>query len=345
MKIETIRLQNDWQQFNLMNDNGMVVRLLNFGGIITEILAPDKDVNFENVVLGYNDYQDYETDTNFFGAIIGPVAGRVENANFSLNSNKYLLEKNDGENHLHGGTNGFHRVIWDAEPFQTDDAVGVKLNHKSKDGEDGYPGNINVTVTYTLNNANQLILDYSATTDKLTYLTLTNHSYFNLSGNLKDTIHNHYVTIDSHQIAELNEGLIPTGKIINTTNSPFDFGNGRTLNDGIISDARQNKIAGNGCDHYFIFDHNKKKQVTAEDASSGRVLTIEADQPGMVMYTANNLDNGLELSEGVSKKHAGVCFETQGSPASIHHEGFPSIILYADETYKKQTVFTFGVTN
>src|SRR5699024_1014885 len=241
---------------------------------MTESHASYKDVNIENVELVYNDYQDNETDTNFFGAIIGPVAGRVENANFSLNSNKYLLEKNDGENHLHGGTNGFHRVIWDAEPFQTDDAVGVKLNHKSKDGEDGYHGNIYWTVHYTLNNANQLILDYSATTDKLTYLTLTNHSYFNLSGNLKDTIHNHYVTIDSHQIAELNEGLIPTGKIINTTNSPFDFGNGRTLNDGIISDARQNKIAGNGCDHYFIFDHNKKKQVTAEDASSGRVLTI-----------------------------------------------------------------------
>jgi len=188
MKIETIRLQNDWQQFCLMNDNGMVVRLLNFGGIITDIFAPDKDGKLENVVLGYNDYQDYETDTNFFGAIIGPVAGRIENANFSLNSNKYLLEKNDGGNHLHGGTNGFHRVIWEADTFQTDDAIGVKLSHKSKDGENGYPGNINVTVTYTLNNANQLILDYSATIDKKTYLTLTNHSYFNLSGDLKDTI-------------------------------------------------------------------------------------------------------------------------------------------------------------
>ncbi|MFD2682364.1 aldose epimerase family protein [Bacillus seohaeanensis] len=343
MKIETTKLQNDWKQFNLINDNGMSIRLLNYGGIITQIITPDKDGTFENIVLGYKNYKDYETDPNFFGALIGRVAGRIQEANFEIDGKKHELEANDGANHLHGGSNGLHRVIWDTEPFQENDTIGVKLSHSSSDGEGGYPGNIKVSVTYMLNNKNELILQYSGTTDKTTPLTMTNHSYFNLSGNVKDTINNHHVIIDSKQFVELDDKLIPTGTITNAVNTPFDFRQGRKLNDGITTKAKQNKIAGNGYDHYFLFDHDRRESVVVKDTGNGRVLTIETDQPGMVMYTANNLGSGLELAEGPSKKHLGVCFETQGSPASLHHKGFPSVIVQPGEIYHQRTTFRFSV--
>ena len=343
MNIDINTLQNNWKQFQLTNNNGMIVTCLNYGGIITNISTPDKNGQFENVVLGYKNIQGYSSDAHFLGAIIGRVAGRIEGASFSLHGKQYNLEKNDGDNHLHSGINGFHRVIWDAEPFQTKEAIGVKFSHASKEIDDGFPGNIHVHVTYSLNNANQLIIDYAATTDATTYVTLTNHSYINLSGNVKNTIHQHHITFNSNKVAELNDDLIPTGKIVGTANSSFDFTNKRKLSDGITSNTLQNKIVGNGYDHYFLFDEGKQGKIFVEEASSGRTLTIETDQPGMVMYTANNLDEGIELMNGTSKKHAGVCFETQASPAALHHDGFPNMILHPDETYKKETIFTFGV--
>ncbi len=225
-----------------------------------------------------------------------------KNASLSIDGKLYKLEANDGRNHLHSGTNGFHHVIWDAEPFELDDSVGVKLRYFSQDGENGYPGNVKVAVTYTLTNDNELVLDYWAYTDQTTPLALTNHSYFNLSGNLRDTVHGHQVTVDSQQFVELDAELIATGKRVNVEETSFDFRQGRKLEDGIIAGNKQNKIVGNGYDHYFIFnDHNKEESVTVKDESSGRVLTIETDQPGMVMYTANNLEAGLALLEGASK--------------------------------------------
>lgn len=343
MNININILQNNWKQYQLTNDNGMSVTFLNYGGIITNISTPDKNGQAENVVLAYKNIQDYASDTHFLGAIIGRVAGRIRGARFSLNGKQYELEKNNGVNHLHSGSNGFHRVIWDAEPFQTEGVVGVKLTHTSKEIDDGFPGNVRVHVTYSLNNANQLVIDYAATTDETTYITLTNHSYFNLSGKIKDTIHQHHITVNSDKVAELNDDLIPTGKIVDTANSTFDFTNKRKLNDGIASNVLQNKIVGNGYDHYFLFDEGKNGKIFVEEASSGRILTIETDQPGMVMYTANNLDEGLELINGTSKKYAGVCFETQASPAALHHDGFPNMILHPDEIYKKETIFTFDV--
>ncbi len=341
MNIETIKLQNGWKQFDLRNDNGMIISLLNYGGIITRIIAPDRDGNAENVVLGFKNVQDYKTDPNFFGALIGRVAGRIQGAAFELDGTVYELEANDGVNHLHGGSHGFHKVIWETESFQEEDSIGVRLSHSSKDGEGGYPGNIELSVTYRLTNANELILEYEATTDKTTPLTLTNHSYFNLSGNLKDTIHQHQVRIDSHQFLELDEHLIPAGTILEAEQTPFDFRRGRILDDGISSGNEQNTIAGAGYDHYFLFDHSHTETVVVKEMTSGRVLAIETDQPGMVMYTANNLQSGMELAEALSKKHLGVCFETQSSPASLHHERFPNVILHPDETYKQRTVFRF----
>lgn len=343
MKVETTDILGKWKEYTLVNEQGMSVSVINFGGIITEMLVPNRNGKLENVVIGFKNYADYETNPNYFGALIGRVAGRIQGGEFVLNGKTYSLDHNDGDNHLHGGASGFHQVIWNVDPFQTGDTVGLKLTHKSLDGDGGYPGNLDVTVTYILNNDNQFTIDYAATSDQVTPITLTNHSYFNLSGDLKNTIHHHHITIDSEEIVKLDEKLIPTGKLMNVFNTSFDFRESRSLHEGFNDKSEQNTVAGNGYDHYFIFNKKKENAVTVSDEKSGRLLMIKTDQPGMVMYTSNMLEDGMELKEGFSEKYLGVCFETQASPASLHYPGFPSVILKAGEQYKKQTVFSFSI--
>ena len=346
MQVETSNLNKwKWKQYTITNDNGISVRFLNYGGIITEIRTPDRDGNIENIVLGFRDYADYKNNPNYFGALIGRVAGRIHGAAIEVDGKQYSLDKNEGTNHLHGGNNGFNQVIWEGKAFENESAAGVKLSHLSPDGESGYPGNIEAEVTYTLNNDNQFIIDYAVTADHSTPIALTNHSYFNLSGDLKDTVHNHFVTVDSGRFLELDENLIATGNSIDVQDSSFDFREGRLLSDGFSDQTDQNKIAGNGYDHYFIFEHKNENNVTVVEENSGRVLTIQTNQPGMVMFTANTLNEEIELAEGPSKPYLGVCFETQGSPASLHHEEFPGIMLKSGETYQKQTIFSFDVEN
>ncbi|MCZ2258478.1 aldose epimerase family protein [Sporosarcina sp. G11-34] len=342
MNIESREIINNWTLYTLTNDHNMSVSLLDFGGIITNISVPNRNKKVENVVLGYKNISDYVDNPNYLGAIVGRVAGRIQNASFILDGKTHTLETNEGVHHIHGGSVGFHQVIWTAHPFQTAETVGVRLTHTSPDGEGGYPGNLEVSVTYTLTNKNELILDYSATTDKSTALSLTNHSYFNLSGDLAETIHNHHVTIDSDEFIELDKDLIPTGKKIHVANTPFDLRSGRYLADGISSTSNQNLIANHGYDHYFIFNQKGQKNVEVKEETSGRIMSIKSNQPGLVMYTANTLNEGIELAEGYSKPYLGVCFETQASPASLHHEGFPTVVLNADEIYEKQTVFSFS---
>lgn len=342
MQIETKEVYN-WAEYTLTNGRGMSVSVLNYGGIITKMMVPDANGKLENVVLGYKNYQDYETNPNYFGAIIGRIAGRIQGAEFHLNGKTYPLTANNGENHLHGGPEGFHQVIWNVTPFQTDSLAGVELTYISDDGDGGYPGKVEVKVTYTLNNENQLILDYFAECDQTTPFTLTNHSYFNLTGNLKNTVQNHKATIDSSRFVELNSELIATGELLHVEGTPFDFRQGLTLSTGFNDHTEQNKIVGDGYDHYFIFDHSRLHQAIIEEPESGRVMTVATDQPGMVMYTSNAMEEGLELAEGPSRKYLGVCFETQASPASLHQQGFPSVILNPGEKYQKQTVFSFSV--
>lgn len=321
----------------------MEVQFLNYGGIITKILVPDKNKNKKNIVLGYSDYKDYESDSNFFGAIIGPVAGRIKGAEFILNDEKFNLEKNDGNHHLHGGSNAFHRVIWESKTSKTDNQAAVTLSYVRKNGENGYPGNLSVSVTYTLTNDNEFIIDYEAISDKKTPIALTNHSYFNLTGDVSNTIHTHQVVADSHQFLELDEELIPTGVVVDTTDSLFDFREGRELKEGLVAGSEQNKIVGKGYDHYFLFDHVKETNVIVKEEKSGRVLAIKTDQPGMVLYTGQNIEEGLKLNGGSSKRYSGVCFETQEPPASLHYEGLPTILLEADKPYKKQTILSFYI--
>src|SRR5699024_2656594 len=330
------------KSYELKNDYGMEVHVLYYGGIIQKIIVPDKHGELENVVLGYKEPQEYKTDSYFLGAIVGRVAGRIEGASFELEGKEYRLEKNDTSNHLHSGE-GFHQIFWNVEPFESSHSVGVKLSYYSEDGENRYPGNVKVTITYLLNNNNQLVVDYLASTDKQTPLKLTNHTYFNLSGNLKNSILEHIVKLNSRQYLELNKELIPTGQVLDVNNTTFDFMQGRKLKGGIKADFHQNQIVGNGFDHYFLFNEGENGYVKVIEENSGRILQIETNQPGMVMYTGNNFKEDRELSEGASRKYLGVCFETQGSPASLHHEGIPSIILKRGEEYNKRTVYSFQV--
>lgn len=343
MQIETKKIRDHWTLYTLSNDQDVQVSFLDYGGIITKLLVPDKDGNLENIVLGYKNYEEYELNPNYFGAIIGRVAGRIANSSFTLDGKTYQLTANENNHHLHGGPNGAHQVIWQAETFQHPDSVGAILTHTFKEEDDGYPGNVAVRVTYTLTNNNEFLIDYEATTDQTTVLTLTNHSYFNLSGDLKNTIHDHIVRMNSKRFVELDEELIPTGNILDVVGTPFDFRNGRKLLEGLEATHQQNQIVGDGYDHYFMFEDIQEGQITVEEPASGRILKITSNQPGVVMYTSNGLDDSLHLQEGKSRKYLGVCFETQGSPASLVYPSFPSIRLETNQTYQKQTKFSFEV--
>lgn len=343
MHIDVQDVHKKWKLFTLTNKHGMRVSILNFGGILTDISVMNKQGVLENVVLGFKDVADYEHNPNYIGALIGPVAGRIENSNFQLGGKKFSLEANEGPHHLHGGSGGFHQVVWQATSFQTTEKVGVRLTHFRPDGEGGYHGNLDVSVTYTVTNDNELIIDYEAESDQTTALTLTNHSYFNLSGHRATPVHDHHITMNSKQFIELDQALLPTGRKRDVSQTPFDFRKGRKIVDKIESVDEQNKRVDHGYDHYFIFSKADQNRVIVKEATSGRVLTITTDQPGMVMYTANGLpdDIDIETVEHEQGKYMGICFETQAAPASLHHDGFPSVELPAGETYAKQTVFSF----
>ncbi|WP_440897821.1 aldose epimerase family protein [Amphibacillus sp. Q70] len=331
-----------WHEYTLVNDNGLSVSFLDFGGIITSLVTPDKNGTFENIVIGFKDYKDYLNNKNYFGSLIGRVAGRIGNSTFTLNGETYQLPANDGAHHLHGGAVGLNSVIWQVELIETATSSGAVLYHTSLDGEGGYPGTIKYKISYTLTNENEFIIDYEAFSNKDTVLTLTNHSYFNLSGNLKETILNHEVKMDASQFVELDEELIPTGRILPVAETVFDFTKGRKIADAIGSGDPQNVIAGDGYDHCFLFDHTKHENVVVTEPKSGRILTVKTDQPAMVMYTGNMLDDSLNLKERRSAKHLGLCLETQSTPASLEHSEFPSIYLEADKKYRQSTTFNFS---
>lgn len=341
MQMTSKKTINNWTEYTLSNDHGMSVSFLDFGGIITEIITVNQNHEPENIVLGYRDYANYEDNPNFFGAIIGRVGGRIENAAFTLDGETYELEANEPPHHLHGGSTGFHHTVWKTSSFQHDNQVGVTLTYTSPDGESGHPGEIDVAVTYTLTHENEFKIDYEAVSDTDTILTLTNHTYFNLTGQLKENVGNHTVTMNSDQILELDEALIPTGKKLNVSGTPFDFRHGKQLKEGFLATHTQNKIAGRGYDHYFLFNQGRNPVVTVLEPQSGRVMEVRTDQPGVVMYSGNSLSEEFLLKERVAEKHLGVCFETQAHPASLNHDGLPSVKLKADEIYSTQTSFTF----
>lgn len=328
--------------FTLVNDQGMEITSINYGCIITKILAPDKHGNFENVVLGYDSLDEYLKNNAFFGAVCGRVAGRIKGGAFELDGQAYSLAQNDHNNHLHGGLKGFDKVVWDAKVIENEQEIGVQFSYLSPDGEEGYPGNLAIKVTYTLNNNNELTIRYAANTDQKTLLNVTNHSYFNLSGDLKRDILKHSLKIKSDKFLELNHELLPTGNLLDVENTPFDFSNGRHINTGVTSDYQQNLLAGNGYDHPFLLSTNQDNEIVLQDSESGRTLTIETAESGVVVYSGNSLSGEGEIRGVPSRKHLGICLETQGLPDAIHHPHFPSWILEKDEEYCSVTKYRFG---
>jgi aldose 1-epimerase len=325
--------------FTLRNDHGMEVTAINYGCIIIKVNVPDRDGRYENIVLGYDALDEYLNDPYFLGGVVGRVAGRIRGGSFELDGKKFTLAKNDNANHLHGGLKGFDKVVWDAKVI--DD--GVLFSYLSRDGEEGYPGNLYIEVTYRLNNANELSIQYRAQTDQKTLLTVTNHSYFNLSGNLKRDVLNHSLHLKSSRYLELDEEFLPTGSILEVKDTPFDFTKGGTVNTGAESNHPQNVLVGNGYDHPFILDANHDNEIVLKDPESGRTLTVETDEPAVVVYSGNSLKAEGDFRCVPSRKYLGICLETQRFPDSIHHPHFPSMVLDKGEMYSSITKYKFGL--
>lgn len=327
----------------ITNDKGIKMTAINYGCIITELFVPDWNGELENIVLGFDTLEEYEKHSPYFGAIVGRHAGRIKEGKFELDGVYYQLERNNGPNHLHGGVRGLDRVVWDIKVKESEKAISLEYSYNSKDGENGYPGNVQLKVSYTLNEDNELILKYEGHSDKRTILNLTNHSYFNLSGNLKRGIEDHHLTLKSDRFIELNEDLIPTGVMLEPEGTAFDFRQARTIRDGIESNHQQNIIAGNGYDHPFLISENNNEEIILKDSESGRVLVIETNQPCVVLYTGTQLNDDFSIRRVTSQKYLGLCLETQGLPDAIHHPNFPGTVLNAGEKYLSITKMTFMV--
>ncbi|MFJ5621576.1 aldose epimerase family protein [Peribacillus loiseleuriae] len=327
--------------FTIRNNHGMEVTCIDFGCTITKILVPDQVGTFENVVLGFDTLDEYVNNSSYFGSVIGRVAGRIHPPTFDLDGVTYDLPPNEGDNHLHGGPNSFHQVIWDSIIEEDSDEIKIKFSHLSPDGACGYPGELKVTVTYSLNNKNELLITYQGTAEKKTLLNIANHSYFNLSGDGKRTILDHELTMKSDRFLELDASLLPTGAYIDVENTTFDFRDGKKIREGVQSNHIQNQLVGGGYDHPFLLNANNQEEICLVDSISGRKLIVETDQPSVVLYSANMLESNFQIRGVPSQKHLGVCLETQYPPNAIHHQDLPSIVLDKNEVYQSRTRFKF----
>ncbi|SHS67137.1 aldose 1-epimerase [Mycobacteroides abscessus subsp. abscessus] len=327
--------------YTLENDHGMSVSCITLGCIITKIMTPDRGGTLENVVIGYDSVDAYLSDSYYLGAVIGRFAGRIAGASFELDGKMYPLAKNNNGNHLHGGLKGFDKVIWDAEVIEHEGEAGVQFSYFSPDGEEGYPGNLNVNVLYSLNNQNELTIRYTAKSDQKTVLNMTNHSYFNLSGDLKRDTLDHSLQIKSSKYLELNDELLPL-KIAEVQGTPFDFTAGHRIREGAESDFSQNKLAGGGYDHPFILDTNHDNEIILQDDESGRSLTIETEEVAVVLYSGTQIQENGEIRGVPARKYLGLCLETQGLPDAVHHTEYPSCWIEKDEEVTKVTTYKFG---
>jgi aldose 1-epimerase len=330
--------------FTLINSNGMVAEITNFGGILVSLKVPDNKGKFDDVVLGYDKLEYYLKNPTFFGALIGRHANRIEKGKFEINGIEYNVAINDGNNHLHGGLAGFDKKVWHAEIVKKDHNECIELTYRSKDGEENYPGNLDVKVTYTLTDENAIELDYFAISDKDTVVNLTNHSYFNLSGHASGDILKHQVMINADKFTVSDKESIPTGEIRNVKGTPMDLTKLTTIGDGIDSDYEQIVFAG-GYDHNWVLNVSGKspeKSAEVYDPRSGRIMEVYTTEPGVQLYTGNYLGSTEKGKGGaVYKKRAGLCLETQYFPNSLKHKNFPSPVLKAGQEYKHTTIYRF----
>lgn len=330
--------------YTLKNARGMEVHIMNYGGIIQKILSPDRNGKLEDVVLGYETLAEYIKDTPYFGAIVGRFGNRIANGKFTLDGKEYTLAAQNNGQHLHGGLVGFDKKVWKVDAAS---AQSLSLSYVSKDMEEGFPGNLRVKMTYTLSEDNELGISYEATTDKATVLNLSNHSYFNLSGNAKRDILNQEVQIDASRLVSVNKVLIPTGELTPVKGTPFDFTTPHVVGDRINDTSSEQIVLGGGYDHCWALDKpagSYAKIATVHDPVSGRKMTVSTDQPGVQFYTGNFLDGHLTDKSGVkiTKRH-GLCLETEHFPDSPNQPSFPSTVLRPGEVYKTKTAYLFSV--
>jgi aldose 1-epimerase len=321
--------------FSLENKNGTIVTISNYGGTVTSFVTKDKNGNASSIVVGFDSLQSYLQQPPYFGALIGRYGNRVGNAKFTLDGVTYKLAANNGKNHLHGGLKGFDKVVWDAR-VPNDSVPSLTLKYLSKDGEEGYPGNLNVTVQYTLTNDDGLEIEYNAETDKATPVNLTNHSYFNLTGDVSNTILNHSLMIDADHYTPVDSTLVPTGEIKSVKGTPFDFTTAKKIGRDIDS------VKG-GYDHNWVLnkkDTSLQKVAELSDSVSGRTLEVYTTQPGLQFYTGNFLDGKFINRDGKPLNlHTALCLETQHFPDSPNKPNFPSTILRPGEKYHEVTIY------
>jgi aldose 1-epimerase len=334
--------------YTLTNIHGMEARVITYGAVVVSLKTPDRSGRLDDVVLGFDNFENYLTRSRFFGAVAGRYANRIGNARFSLDGKAYELAANNGKNHLHGGRRGFDKVVWKGEPIDRGGDVGVALTYVSADGEEGYPGRLNVAVTYTLTPRDELIVDYRATTDKATPINLTNHSYFNLAGEGRGDILQQLLTIDADRYTPTDDTQIPTGEIAPVAGTPFDFRKPTAIGARIDADHEQIR-RGKGYDHNFVLwtanpPTAPRHAARVVDPSSGRTLDVLTTEPGVQLYTGNNLDGSAVGKSGHAYgKRSALCLETQHFPDSPNHPNFPSTILRPGETFRSRTVFAFGL--
>ena len=325
----------------LTNKNGMSVSIMDYGATIVKILAPDRNGKLDDVVLGFDKFSPYLHIKTYFGATIGRYGNRIAKGQFELGKTVYQVPRNDGPNSLHGGSRGFDKRMWKVEPVESD-VPAIRFSRLSPDGEEGYPGNLFVSVTFSLNDDNELRISYEATTDKVTVINLTNHSYFNLAGG--GTILDHVLTLHANSYTPVDATLIPTGEIKPVAGTPFDFLNPTPM--GLHLKETGGKPV--GYDHNFVVNKGwfSDLSVAAEvdEPKSGRTLTVSTDQPGVQFYTGNFLDGTLTGAGGnLYRQYTGFCLETQHFPDSPNHDNFPSTVLIPGDVYKTSTVYAFGI--
>jgi aldose 1-epimerase len=327
----------------LTNKQGNVLRLTNFGAKINWIEVPDKSGKKDNITFGYDTFDETLNGDMSFGSVVGRYANRIAGGKFSIDGIQYTTPLNNGPNTLHGGPKGWHSVVWDTEVLKESKEPAVKFTYLSPDMEEGFPGNVTVSVVYTWTDKNEIVMDYTYTTDKKTVVNVTNHAYFNLHGTGNGDILDHELTLRASAFTPVDSVMIPTGEIRPVAGTPFDFNTPHTIGERIGENYEQ-LILGKGYDHNYILDNKEEVDVTVYDPKSGRVLEVITDQPGMQLYTGNFLDGTKKGHGGIVFNHrAGFCLESGHYPDSPNHPEFPTTIINPGETVKTQTIYRFSV--
>ncbi len=330
--------------YTLTNSSGIRARIMTYGATMVSLEVPDRAGKTEDILLGYDNLDGFVKNSPYFNSIVGRYGNRIAKGKFTLDGKEYTLAVNNGENHLHGGIKGFDKCIWQAEPFKKDNEAGLKLSMLSKDGNEGYPGNLTVNVTYTLTNDNELRIDYFATTDKATVCNLTNHNYYNLTGGAKTDILGHILTLNADRFTPVDEGLIPTGKLEAVKGTPMDFTKPTAIGYRINADDQQIKFGG-GYDHNWVLNKKGSRLSLAAklyEPTSGRAMEIWTNEPGIQFYSGNFLDGTITGKGGVVYKHRwALCLETQHYPDSPNKPDFPSVVLRPGKVYKTTTLYKF----